>query len=304
MKSMPETLPLRDFQEAIKAAATATEQMLDLLLPRPEGPEARLLEAMRYAILNGGKRLRPLLVMASADLFNVSRRSGERVGAAIEMLHTYSLVHDDLPCMDDDDLRRGKPTVHKAYDEATAVLAGDALLTMAFEVLGAPETHSDPEVRADLVVALAQSSGPRGMVGGQMIDIEAEHKPLDIGQITRLQQLKTGALIAFSCEAGAILGKAAPAQRQALRNYAHDLGLAFQIVDDILDHEGTEEQMGKKVGKDANLGKATFVSLLGLDQAKRQAKMLADQAKAHLDAFGDKAMLLCQLADYVVNRKS
>lgn len=297
---------MRDFNEALKASAAATERMLDLLLPRPEGPEKPLLEAMRYATLNGGKRLRPLLVMATSELFNVSRISGERVGAAIEMLHTYSLVHDDLPCMDDDDLRRGKPTVHKAYDEATAVLAGDALLTLAFEVVAAPETHSDPEVRAELVVALARAAGGHGMVGGQMIDLEAEKTPnqLDIGQITRLQQLKTGALIAFSCEAGGILGKAAASQRMALKAYAHDLGLAFQIVDDILDHEGDESQMGKKVGKDAALGKATFVSLLGLDQAKRQAGMLADQAKAHLDGFGDKASVLRQLADYVVTRRS
>ncbi|MCW5729932.1 MAG: polyprenyl synthetase family protein [Alphaproteobacteria bacterium] len=278
--------------------------MLDLLLPRAEGPEARLMEAMRYAALNGGKRLRPLLVIASSELFSVSPVGAHRVAAAIEMVHCYSLVHDDLPCMDDDDLRRGLPTVHRKYDEATAVLAGDGLLTLAFEVVGARETHGDPEVRAELVVALGQAAGARGMVGGQAIDLAAEHQQLDIGQITRLQQLKTGALIAFSCEAGAILGKAAATPRHALRAYAHDLGLAFQIVDDILDAEGTVESVGKAVGKDAAAGKATFVSLLGLEKAKLQARMLADQAAKHLDIFDGKADVLRQLAHYVVTRRS
>ncbi|MCW5752098.1 MAG: polyprenyl synthetase family protein [Alphaproteobacteria bacterium] len=278
--------------------------MLDLLLPRAEGPEARLMEAMRYAALNGGKRLRPLLVIASSELFSVSPVGAHRVAAAIEMVHCYSLVHDDLPCMDDDDLRRGLPTVHRKYDEATAVLAGDGLLTLAFEVVGARETHGDPEVRAELVVALGQAAGARGMVGGQAIDLAAEHQQLDIGQITRLQQLKTGALIAFSCEAGAILGKAASTPRHALKAYAHDLGLAFQIVDDILDAEGTVESVGKAVGKDAAAGKATFVSLLGLEKAKLQARMLADQAAKHLDIFDAKADVLRQLAHYVVTRRS
>lgn len=295
---------MSDFSTAVSAAASATERMLDLLLPQPSGPEAHLLEAMRYATLNGGKRLRPLLVIASSKLFSVSAISAERVAAAIEMIHSYSLVHDDLPCMDDDDLRRGMPTVHKKYDEATAVLAGDGLLTLAFEVVGATPTHSDAEVRTELVVALARASGALGMVGGQAIDLAAENQTLDIGQITRLQQLKTGALIAFSCEAGGILGKAPPPARQALRAYAHDLGLAFQIVDDILDAEGTVESMGKAVGKDAAAGKATFVSLLGLEPAKQQARMLAAQAAKHLDLFGEKAETLRQIADYVVSRQT
>jgi farnesyl diphosphate synthase len=295
---------LQTFAEAQQQASAAVEAMLDALLPKPAGAEARLFEAMRYAVLGGGKRLRPMLVMTSADLFSVSHRSAERAAAAVELVHCYSLVHDDLPCMDDDDLRRGRPTVHKAFDEATAVLAGDALLTLAFEVLAAAPTHGDPEVRAELVRGLAQASGGHGMVGGQTIDLAAEHQTLDLGAITRLQQLKTGAIIAFSCEAGAMLGKAAEPSRHALRAYAHDLGLAFQIVDDLLDVEGSASEVGKRVGKDAAAGKATFVSLLGLEQARTQADMLARQAIQHLDLFGEKADLLRQIAMFVVNRRA
>jgi farnesyl diphosphate synthase len=295
---------LQTFAEAQQQASAAVEAMLDALLPKPTGAEARLFEAMRYAVLGGGKRLRPMLVMTSADLFSVSRRSAERAAAAVELVHCYSLVHDDLPCMDDDDLRRGRPTVHKAFDEATAVLAGDALLTLAFEVLAATPTHGDPEVRAELVRGLAQAAGGHGMVGGQTIDLAAEHQTLDLGAITRLQQLKTGAIIAFSCEAGAMLGKAAEPSRHALRAYAHDLGLAFQIVDDLLDVEGSASEVGKRVGKDAAAGKATFVSLLGLEQARTQADMLARQAIQHLDLFGEKADLLRQIAMFVVNRRA
>jgi farnesyl diphosphate synthase len=227
-----------------------------------------------------------------------------QVAAAIELVHAYSLVHDDLPAMDNSDLRRGRPTCHKAFDDATAVLAGDGLLTLAFEVLGHPDTHGDPAVRAELVVALAQAAGGHGMVGGQMIDLIAEHRrDLDIGTITRLQRLKTGALIAFACESGAILGKATVEARHALRGYAHDLGLAFQIADDLLDVEGSAAATGKPVGQDAAAGKATFVSILGLERARAQAELLVSQASAHLDLFAERADLLRQAARFVVDRR-
>jgi farnesyl diphosphate synthase len=259
---------------------------------------------MRYSTLGGGKRLRPFLVMEGARLFGVNENCALRVACAIEMVHCYSLVHDDLPAMDNDDLRRGRPTTHIKYDEATAILAGDGLLTRAFEVLAHPSTHGDAQVRADLVLALAAAAGAEGMVGGQMIDLAAEHQALDINTITRLQRLKTGALIAFSAEAGAILGKAPAAARQALIGYAHDLGLAFQIADDLLDTEGSAEDVGKKTGKDAARGKATFVSILGIERARSQADMLAEQACGHLDMFAERAELLRQLARFVVERKS
>ncbi|CCQ74145.1 polyprenyl synthetase family protein [Magnetospira sp. QH-2] len=284
--------------------ADAIEQMLDHLLAAADGPENRLIEAMRYATLGGGKRIRPFLAVQGAKLFNVSERSALRTGAAIEMVHCYSLVHDDLPAMDDDDLRRGRPTCHKQYDEATAILVGDALLTQAFEVLADEDTHSDPAVRAALVVALARASGVEGMVGGQMIDLWAEDNDLDIPAITRLQRMKTGALIRVSCESGAILGKAPEAARQALIAYAHDLGLAFQIADDLLDETGDEAAVGKRVHKDADAGKATFVSLLGIGRAREQADMLADQAAKHLEMFGEKADPLRDLARFVVERST
>jgi farnesyl diphosphate synthase len=291
-------------QKALAAATAEIESALDLHLPLPEGPEAHVVEAMRYATLDGGKRMRPFLVLQGASLFNVATSSALRAAVAIEMVHCYSLVHDDLPAMDDDDLRRGRPTVHKKFDEATAILAGDALLTRAFRVVGDPATHGDAAVRADLVVALAEAAGAAGMVGGQMLDLLAEKTPLDIGGITRLQRLKTGALIAFSAEAGAILGKAPMPARLALRAYAHDLGLAFQIADDLLDAEGTEEEVGKKTGKDAARGKATFVSLLGAERARAQARMLAEQAAKHLDLFAEKADLLRDVARWVVDRRN
>lgn len=289
---------------ALKEAGERVNGELDRLLPLPEGPEARVVEAMRYAALDGGKRLRPFLVLQSAALFNVSAASALRVACAIEMVHCYSLVHDDLPCMDDDDLRRGRPTCHKAFDEETALLAGDALLTRAFEVLAAEATHADPAVRCQLVSDLAHASGAAGMVGGQMIDLRAAGLDMDVAAITRLQQMKTGRLIGFSCEAGAVLAKASPNLRLALRNYAHDLGLAFQIADDLLDVEGDAAQVGKRVGKDADAGKATFVSLLGGERARAQARLLADQACAHLDPFGDKADLLRATARFVVERRA
>jgi farnesyl diphosphate synthase len=294
-----------DFPAALTEAVRLTDIVLDKLLVRPEGPEARVVEAMRYSALAPGKRLRPFLVLASAQLFSVSRRSALQAAAAVELVHAYSLVHDDLPAMDNSDLRRGRPTCHKQFDEATAILAGDGLLTYAFEVLAQADTHGDPAVRCELVTALAQAAGAAGMVGGQMIDLLAENDPtLDIGAITRLQRLKTGALIAFSCEAGAILGKAAREQRHALRGYAHDLGLAFQIADDLLDIEGSAAETGKPVGSDAAAGKATFVTILGLERARDQAAALIRQAVAHLDLFEKKADLLRQAADFVINRRT
>jgi farnesyl diphosphate synthase len=291
--------------EALADTARLTDQVISHLLEVPAGPEARVFEAMRYSALAPGKRLRPFLVLASARLFSVHRRSALQVAAAIEMVHAYSLVHDDLPAMDDSDLRRGRPTCHKRFDEATAVLAGDGLLTHAFGTLADPDTHGDPMVRCELVAALAAAAGGHGMVGGQMFDLLAEHdSSLDIGAITRLQRLKTGAIIAFACEAGAILGKAAPELRTALRGYAHDLGLAFQIADDLLDVEGTAEETGKPVGSDAVAGKATFVSILGVDRAREQASHLVRQAIAHLDLFEEKAELLRQAARFVVERRT
>ncbi|MGE5502952.1 MAG: polyprenyl synthetase family protein [Actinomycetota bacterium] len=290
--------------DALVKTSQEVNAELDRLLPLPDGAERRVFEAMRYSALDGGKRLRPFLVMQSASLFNVATEAAIRVACAIEMVHCYSLIHDDLPCMDNDDMRRGRPTCHKAFDEETALLAGDSLLTKSFEVLAAAPTHSDPAVRCELVWELAHASGANGMVGGQMVDLLAHTLDLDVAGITRLQQMKTGRLIGFSCEAGAVMGKAPAQLRQALRNYAHDLGLAFQIADDILDVEGTAEEMGKKVGKDADAGKATFVSLLGLERARSQAAMLAEQASRHLDPFGDKADLMRDVAYYVVNRRT
>jgi len=289
---------------ALAEAAESVEQTLTALLPRGDGPEVRAFAAMRYACLAGGKRLRPFLALCSSRLFGVDDRCSLRAAAAIEFIHCYSLVHDDLPAMDDDDLRRGRPTVHIEYDEATAILAGDALQTLAFEVLAHPDTHEDPAVRCELVTALAKAAGAHGMVGGQMFDLAAETETFDIGQITRLQQMKTGRLIAFGCEAGGILGRASTEARQALRAYAHDLGLAFQIADDLLDEEGSEAEVGKKVGKDAAAGKATFVSILGLDRARKQAKMLVDQAIGHVDHFGQEADLLRDVARFMIERRT
>ena len=292
------------FPAALSDAARLTDEALDRLMPVPQGLEARVVEAMRYAAIAPGKRLRPFLVLASARLFSVAERSALQVAAAIELVHSYSLVHDDLPAMDNSDLRRGRPTCHKEFDEATAVLAGDGLLTLAFEILAQRDTHGDPGVRCELVSALAQAAGAAGMVGGQMMDLIAENRRLDIGAITRLQRLKTGALIAFSCEAGAILGKASMEMRLALRGYAHDLGLAFQIADDLLDVEGSAGETGKPVGQDAAAGKATFVSILGIGRARDQAELLIRQAVAHLDLFEERADLLRQAARFVVDRRT
>ena len=292
------------FTEVLTENARIVTVELDRLLPQEDGPEARLMEAVRYATLSSGKRIRPFLVMNSARLFNVSEKSAVRVAAAVEMVHCYSLVHDDLPAMDDDELRRGQPTCHVRFGEATAILAGDGLLTKAFEVLADEPTHSDPKVRGELVVEMSRAIGIEGMVGGQMLDLLAEENSLGVYEITRLQRLKTGMLIGFSCEAGAILGKAPKPARHALHAYAHDLGLAFQIADDLLDIEGSEEEVGKKTGKDASAGKATFVSLLGRERARAQADMLAGQAIDHLELFEEMAEHLRELAEFVVNRRA
>ncbi len=283
--------------------ASVVESALDALLPVPEGAESRLAEAMRYATLSGGKRLRAFLVMETAALFAVSETCAARAAASVEMLHAYSLVHDDLPAMDDDDLRRGKPSAHKAFDEATAILAGDALQTRAFEVLAEHDTHSDPQARCELVQALAAAAGARGMAGGQMIDMLAEGQQLDGPAISRLQALKTGRLIQFSAEAGAILGRAPLPQRHMLAAYGRDLGAAFQIADDLLDAEGSTEETGKTAGKDAAAGKATMVAILGSERARAHAEMLAEQAARHLDSFGTRAALLQALSTFAVTRR-
>ncbi len=295
---------MSDLKKVLADNAKAVNGVLDDLLPQGDGPEVRVTEAMRYATLGGGKRIRPFMVTASADLFNVDRSSALRVAAAVEMVHCYSLVHDDLPAMDDDDQRRGKKACHIKFDDATAILAGDGLLTKAFEVLADDMTHTDPKVRAELVSALARAAGNGGMVGGQMFDLYAETHSLDMPEITRLQRMKTGALISVSCEAGAILGMASEQARHLLHAYAYDVGLAFQITDDLLDVEGDEDELGKKTGKDAVAGKATFVSLMGVERAREQAQLLADQAVQHLEIFLEKGKLLKELAYFVVNRRA
>ena len=297
-------MTIAPIEPALNEVSVFMEDVLQEILPEPAGPQARVIEAMRYATLEGGKRIRAFLVLQAGRLFGVDRRALSRVAAAIECVHAYSLVHDDLPAMDNDDVRRGRPATHIKFDEATAILAGDALLTHAFALLAAHETHPDPHVRSDLVLRLAQSSGFGGMVGGQMIDIGAKGTLDDIGQITRMQRLKTGALITFACEAGAIMGKASTQMRHALTNYAQDLGLAYQITDDLLDVEGDPAVMGKAARKDQKAGKATFVTILGSERARAQAEMLANQAAAHLDVFDEKADLLRGLVSFVVNRRA
>jgi farnesyl diphosphate synthase len=283
-------------------AARSIEGALSALLGEPTGAEARLVEAMRYASLNGGKRMRGFLVLEVSALFAVPPAQACRVAASVEMLHAYSLVHDDLPAMDDDDLRRGQPSAHRAFDEATAILAGDALQTRAFEVLADAETHPDPEARCELVAALGAASGAHGMAGGQMIDMLAEGRTLSLPEIAKLQALKTGRLIQYSAEAGAILGRAGSAERAKIAAYGRDLGAAFQIADDLLDASGNTVAIGKTAGKDAAAGKATVVALLGLEEAATQARMLGERAAAHLDGFGPRAQRLRDLAGYVLAR--
>ena len=288
--------------EAMTAIAADIDARFDRLLAVPDDARADLYRAMRHAAIGGGKRLRPLLLIATADLLGVDRECSGRAAVALEAIHVYSLIHDDLPAMDDDDLRRGKPTVHKAYDEATAILAGDSLHALAFEVLGDEATHPDPFVRAELVLDLARAAGPAGMAGGQAMDLEAEQASFDLATVTRLQALKTGALITASVEAGAILGRVPPAGRTGLRGYARDIGLAFQIADDLLDVEGDEAAVGKALRKDEAAGKETFLSLLGPDRAREQATMLVEQAVEHLHGYGAEADLLRAVARYVLSR--
>ena len=289
-------------QQAMEECRENVNRTIANLLPGTELAEAPLFDGMRYAVLNGGKRLRPFMVMEGARIFGVDAARARRVAAAVEFIHSYSLIHDDLPAMDDSDMRRGKPSLHKAYDEATAILAGDGLQALAFDVLSDPETHEDPRVRIELVSNLASAAGPHGMVGGQMLDMIGEKQEFDVGTISRLQRLKTGKLIVFCCEAGAILGKANPAHRQSLRNYAHDLGLAFQVTDDLLDAEGNEKAMGKPANQDGK--KATFVTAMGLDQARQRAEMLVEQAVSHLRVFDEgRVDLLKDLAYYVLKRR-
>jgi len=290
--------------EAMAEWANVVEKFLNNILSPKESHQEQLLGAMRYASLEGGKRLRPFLTLESAKLFKAPEKYALRVGTAIELIHCYSLIHDDLPAMDDDDLRRGRPSCHVAFDEATAILAGDALQVLAFEILCDPETHPDANIRVELIKGLAVASGGLGMVGGQMIDLVSENSDVDLKTITKMQTLKTGALISFSCEAGAILGKASNEEKEVLLKYAQDIGLAFQIADDLLDVLGTKEVTGKSTNKDGAAGKATFVSLLGVSEAQKRAQSLTGQAIRRLDMFGDKAAHLKAIADFVVKRRA
>jgi farnesyl diphosphate synthase len=299
--------PARKFSElrlAMRDSAMHVEDTLERLLPKPQGLQKRVHEAMRYAVFAGGKRLRPFLVLSGAELFGAKPERALRVAAAIETLHTYSLVHDDLPCMDDDDLRRGRPTAHVAFDEATAVLAGDALLTIAFEILAAPETHPNGDVRCQLTRKLAEAGGSGGMIGGQMIDIEAEGRTLAPADVVLLQRMKTGALFEFSCVAGAILGEAGPEHHTRLKSFAKDFGLAYQITDDLLDAVGDAEKTGKAVGKDSEQGKATLISLYGIGGARAEAEKLVKRAVAVLEPYGQKASNLRDLAFFLLDRES
>ena len=288
--------------EGLKRVQREVDSVFDAFLPVPGDTRAKLVEAMRYAAIGGGKRVRPLLLVSTAEMFGVDRDAALRAGCAVEAIHVYSLIHDDMPCMDDDDLRHGKPTVHKVFDEATAVLAGDSLHALAFEILSDLGTSNDPFTRAELIATLAMASGKDGMAGGQMMDMVAEDADYDLHTITRLQQLKTGALLAASVEMGAILGKVPPEGRAQLRAYARDIGLAFQIADDLLDEEGDEAKAGKALRKDGEQGKATFVSLMGADKAREQAHALVEQAVAHLAGHGEEADMLRALARFIVER--
>jgi farnesyl diphosphate synthase len=299
------------FVQRLNEAADRVTVALDALLPRAQGPEAQLLSAMRYASLAGGKRMRPFLALEAGRLFDADEKALLRAAVAIECIHTYSLIHDDLPCMDDDDMRRGQPTVHKQWDEATAVLAGDGLLTFAFEVLADPDTHPDPQMRCLLISGLARASGPQGMVAGQMIDMVGAGGAAggsgspegDMAAVTRMNRLKTGALISFSVDAGALIGGARDDQRQALSRFATDIGLAFQMADDLLDVEGSEDEVGKAVAKDADAGKVNFVTLMGADGVRQRMRLLAAQAKGHLANFGLRAKVLSEAVDFVLDRR-
>ena len=292
------------FEQRLNEVADRITVALDQLIPAASGPEAQLMRAMRHGALSKGKRLRPFITIEVGRMFGAQEKALLRAAAALECMHAYSLVHDDLPCMDDDDYRRGQPTVHKQFDEATAVLAGDALQALAFEIMASPETHRDALMRCKLIERMAIAAGARGMVGGQMIDMypmsDAE-EPLQV--LTRMQRLKTGALITFAGEIGALLGGALDNERNAIAGYTNDLGLAFQIVDDLLDVEGDPEILGKAVTKDSQAGKANFVSLLGVEGARDRVRYLAAQAKQHLASFGSRAATLHHTVDFVLNRR-
>lgn len=326
MKHSTEKNMQANLQQALAEISEKLDRVMDELLPSPlnlatkvismhsreqeeeqtdePGGEAKVMEAMRYSALGGGKRLRPFLTVESARLFGVNPDAAMMAAAAIEFVHVYSLIHDDLPAMDDDDFRRGKPACHKQFGEAAAILAGDALLTYAFEVMANPNVHADAQVRCELIRSVARAAGVRGMVGGQMMDLDAEHKALTTDEVIRLQRLKTGELFAVSCEAGAILGKAPDAMRARLQRYAHDIGLAFQITDDLLDVEGTRTETGKGVKKDQKAGKATMIAALGVERARDHATTLAKQAIDHLSAFDHRAEALRALANHVVTRRN
>ena len=299
--SVMTTMPPR-LGEAFERVQSDIDSAFDAFLPVPDDSRARLVEAMRYAAIGAGKRMRPLLLVATSELFGVNRNAAINAGCAVEAIHAYSLIHDDLPCMDDDAMRHGKPSVHKAFDDATAVLAGDCLHALAFDILTQLDTSADPFVRSELVATLARASGHDGMAGGQMMDIVSQEENYDLRQITRLQQLKTGALLAASVEMGAVLGRVPPEGRAHLRAYSRDIGLAFQIADDLLDVEGDEAKAGKALRKDEEQGQRTFVTLTGVDPAGAQATMLVEQAGRHLSSYGEDARLLVDLADFVVKR--
>jgi farnesyl diphosphate synthase len=315
-----------DMQAALAETSIELERVMDEILPQAMssvgniislsdghiqhshssvGDEGIVMEAMRYSALSGGKRLRPFLTVTCASVFGVSQSASLLAASAIEFIHTYSLVHDDLPAMDDDDLRRGKPSCHIKYGEAVAILAGDALQALAFQILAENAVHADPSVRCDLVKTVARAAGTSGLVGGQMLDLAAEKKQLSVDEVVRLQRLKTGEMFAVSCEVGAILGKAPAMLRGALRRYAHDIGLAFQITDDLLDVEGTRAETGKNVRKDEARGKATLVQSMGVERAREQAEILARQAISHLEVFeAKKTSHLRALAEFVVSRRT
>jgi len=293
---------MSNFSNHLKTVANKLEIVLDEILPAVAGPQAQVIEAMRYAVLGGGKRLRPFLMVQTAGLFGTESPGVWQAASALECLHVYSLVHDDLPCMDDDDIRRGRPTVHKAYDSAIATLAGDALLTFAFEIIADEKTDREAGIRLELVSELAKAGGVHGMIGGQVMDMTLSEHARNVDIIFQLQALKTGALIEYAVMAGAILGRANVDEKQALRAYARNVGLAFQIKDDILDVEGDADIVGKAVGKDADLGKATFVSILGLEGARNKALELGETAKRNLHGFGNTADILCDTVDFVLNR--